>query len=318
MREWLSKTESETDFKYGCMPKDRPIRDYLSNGIVNIDKPKGPTSHTVADWVKKMLGAKKTGHSGTLDPAVTGVLPICIDNATKVVQALLLSPKEYVCVMRMHRPLPEEEIKKLCKKFVGTIYQKPPLKSAVVRKLRPRRVYYLDVLEVDGQDVLFKIGCEAGTYVRTICHQLGKESVGAHMSELRRTASGPFDERTIVSLIELRDAYEFFKEGEEKYLRKFVQPVEAAIRDLPKVVIHDSAVNPVCNGSPLMVPGISKLESGMKPDDLVAILTLKGELVALGRALMPSQEVMDRKKGIAVKTDRVIMKLGTYPRKIKS
>ena len=319
-REWIVKQEGETDPSFGCMPKDRTIEDHILNGVVNIDKPRGPTSHTVADWVKKMLKVKKTGHTGTLDPGVTGSLPMCIANATKVVQTLLPAGKEYICIMRLHKEVPKEEIMDACKSFVGVISQMPPLKSAVVRKTRQRHIYYLDVLEIEGKDVLFRVGCEAGTYIRTLCVQIGERlGITASMSQLRRTRSGPFDESTLVKLHELKDAYDFWKEeGKEKYLRKFIQPVEAAVRHLPKIVVHDSAVDYICNGSPVMVPGILKLETGIKPKDMVCIFTLKGELVGLGKALMASQEIVDRKKGIAIKTDRVLMKLGTYPRKKKA
>jgi len=315
-REWILKLEGETDERYGRMPWDRTIQAHLNNGVVNIDKPRGPTSHTVVDWVKHIVHAKKTGHSGTLDPGVTGSLPTCMDNATKVVQALLPAGKEYVCMMRLHKEAPEAKIRAACESFIGVISQKPPLKSAVVRVVRQRQIYYLDVLEVDGKDVLFRVGCEAGTYIRTLCVQIGVSlGMRANMNELRRTRTGPFDESTLVKLHELKDAYDFWKEeGEEKYLRHFVQPVEAAVKHLPKLVIHDSAVDYICNGSPIMVPGILKIETGIKPKDLVAAFTLKGELVALGRALMPTEEIVDKKKGIAIKTDRVLMDLGTYPR----
>lgn len=312
--EWLVKSEGEAG-SYGSLPKDRPIERYIDNGIVNIDKPRGPTSHNVVDWVKKILNLKKAGHGGTLDPAVTGVLPACLGNATKVVQALLYSGKEYVCLMRLHKDVEQEETKSVFKKFVGEIYQKPPLKAAVVRKLRIREIYYLNIIEIDGKEVLFKVGCEAGTYIRKLCHDMGLLLGGAHMSELRRTKSGPFDETTLVTLIELKDAYSFWKEEkEEKYLRKFIQPVESALPHLPKVVIDDAAVHPVCNGFPLAVPGILKLQSGIEPEDLVPILTQKGELVALGKSKMSSKQILDSKKGIAIKIDRVIMPLGTYPK----
>lgn len=319
-REWILKLEGETDPNFGCMPRDRPIEQYILNGVVNLDKPRGPTSHTVVDWVKKMLKVNKTGHTGTLDPAVTGSLPVCISNATKVVQAILPAGKEYICVMRLHKSMPKEKVIQACKSLVGTISQRPPLKSAVVRKTRNRQIYYLDVLEIEDKDVLFQVGCEAGTYIRTLCVQIGELlGIKAHMSELRRTRTGPFDESTLVKLYELKDAYDFWKEEqEEKYLRTFIQPVEAAVKHLPKIVVHDSAVDYICNGSPVMVPGILKLETGIKPKDLISVFTLKGELVALGRALMPSQEIIDRKKGMAIKTDRVLLKLGTYPRKKKA
>ncbi len=318
-REWHAKQEGETNHAHGKYPHERTLREHIENGIVNIDKPRGPTSHTIVDWVKKTLKAGKAGHTGTLDPHVTGVLPVAIENATKTIQALLPAGKEYVCLMKLHKQAEEQRIKEVFKEFTGTIYQKPPLKSAVVRKLRTREIYYLDIIEIEGMEVLFRVGCEAGTYIRKLCHDIGLVlGAGANMQELRRTKSGPFTEETLVTLTELRDAYEYWKEdGNEKYLRKMIQPVENAVVHLPKVVIHDSAVNPVCNGSPLMVPGIMKLQD-MEKRELTAVFTLKGELVCLGRALMSSTEILEQKKGMAVKTERVVMKAGTYPKNKKT
>lgn len=318
-RDWHTKQEGETNPAHGTYPQERTIGEHIKNGVVNIDKPKGPTSHTIVDWTKKMLGVSKAGHSGTLDPHVTGVLPTALENSTKIVQTLLPAGKEYVCLMKLHKPLEEKKLLETLKKFTGTIHQKPPLKSAVVRKVRPREIYYLDVLEIDGMEVLFKVGCEAGTYIRMLCHDIGLAAgMGANMQELRRTKSGPFTEDTIATLWELRDAYEYWKEGgEEKYLRKIIQPVENAVAHMPKLIMHDSAVNPVCNGSPLMVPGILKLQDFEK-EELVATFTLKGELVSLGKAQMSAKEILESKKGMAIKTDRVILKLGTYPKTPKA
>jgi predicted RNA-binding protein (TIGR00451 family) len=147
----------------------RPIAELLDYGIINIDKPKGPTSHQVADFVQKILKIPKSGHSGTLDPGVTGSLPIAINKATRIVQALLIAGKEYVCVMHIHKEIEEKKIKKVLKDFTGKITQLPPVKSAVVRQERERSIYYIDLLEIEGQDVLFKVGCQAGTYIRKLC-----------------------------------------------------------------------------------------------------------------------------------------------------
>lgn len=100
---------------------------------------------------------------------MTGVLPITLADATKVVQALLLSGKEYVCVMKLHGEAPEERIRGVLKEFEDVIYQRPPVRSAVKRQLRTRRIYYVDFLEMDGRNVLFKVGCEGGTYIRKLC-----------------------------------------------------------------------------------------------------------------------------------------------------
>jgi tRNA pseudouridine55 synthase len=202
------------------------------------------------------------------------------------------------------------------KEFTGKITQLPPVKSAVKRQWRERSVYYIEVLDIVGQDVLFVIGCQAGTYIRKICHDIGKAlGCGAHMAELRRTKAGPFDESTLVTLHDLTDAYWYWKEEKnDRYLRHVVLPIERAVAHLPKVWITDTAVDAICHGAHLAVPGIAKLESGIEKDRTVAIMTLKDELVALGDSNMASQDVMKNERGIVVKTSKVFMEPGTYPK----
>jgi H/ACA ribonucleoprotein complex subunit 4 len=315
-REIIVKKSSETSDKYGCSPEKRPISEYINLGIINIDKPKGPTSHQVSAYVQKIMNVDKGGHSGTLDPKVTGVLPVAIGKATRIVQALLVAGKEYICLMHLHKEVPDEQIRKVMKEFTGKITQLPPLKSAVKRQWRERSVYYIEIPEIVGKDVLFLIGCQAGTYIRKICHDIGVAmKTGAHMAELRRTKAGPFDESSIVTLQDLTDAYWYYKnEGNEKYLRHVVQPVENAVRHLHKVWVFDTTVNAVCHGADLAVPGISKLNSGIEPEDIVAIMTLKDELVALGEARVTSKDIMQYDRGIAVKTRKVFLEPGTYPK----
>ena len=315
-RKIIVKKDSNSSEKYGCAPDKRSVGHMLELGIINIDKPRGPTSHQVAAYVQKILGVKKGGHSGTLDPKVTGVLPVAVGRATRIVQALLVAGKEYVCLMHLHKEVEDKKIRAVMKEFTGRITQLPPLKSAVKRQHRQRTIYYIDVIDIIGKDVLFIVGCQAGTYIRKLCHDIGKKlGVGAHMAELRRTKAGPFNENTIVTLLDLTDAYWHYKnEGKEKYLRHVVQPVENAAAHLPKIWVLDTTVDALCHGADLAVPGISKLESGMEKNHTVAIMTLKGELIALGSARMSSEEMIKNKKGIAAKTKKVFMLPGTYPK----
>ena len=313
-RKVLIRKEAETDEKYGCIPEERKTEEIINYGIVNIDKPKGPTSHQVSDYVQKILHIEKSGHSGTLDPAVTGVLPVALGRATKIVQALLTAGKEYVAVMHLHKDVEEEILKETIKKhFLGKIQQLPPLKSSVKRQLRTRTVYYFDIFEIDGKDVLFKVGTEAGTYIRKLIHDIGKKlGTGAHMAELRRIKAGPFDESTLFTLHELNDAYYFWKQEQNgKFLRKVIQPVENGVKHLHKVWVFDTTIESICHGVDLKVPGISKLNDKVSKDEIVAIMTLKNELVALGIAKMGSQEMLDE-KGIAIQTEKVFMQPGTY------
>ena len=262
MAELLIKAEGETDPYFGSKPDERPIKEHISKGVVNLDKTMGPTSHEIDSWVKRILHVEKTGHGGTLDPRVTGVLPIGINKATRVIQMLLGAPKEYVCLMRLHEEISEQRIRDILQEFTGKIFQTPPLKSAVKRELRVRTIYNVDIIEIDGQDVLFRINCEGGTYIRKYCHDIGEAlGIGAHMAELRRTKSGPFTEdETLKTLQDLTDAYYYLtEENDETQIRECILPMEAAVTHLKQVIVRDSAVDAICHGADLASGGILKL-----------------------------------------------------------
>ena len=315
-RKILVKKEAETDPGHGCAPEQRPVSELISYGVVNINKPKGPTSHQVSEYVQKILRIKKAGHSGTLDPAVTGVLPMALGRATRIVQTLLPAGKEYVGIMHLHKPVEIKELKEVLNEFVGKIKQLPPVKSAVKRQVRERRIYYIDIMEVEKQDILFRIGCQAGTYIRKFCHDAGKKlKVGAHMAQLVRTKAGPFTDKDMVTLQDLADAYWLWKENQdEKRIRNYIKPVEEAIPQVPKVWILDNAIDTVCHGSDLKMPGISKVQTDIKKGDAVAIMSLKNELIALGFAETSSDEMVLKERGVAVKTRKVFLESGTYPK----
>ncbi len=313
-RKILVRKEAQTDEKYGCRPEERKTEEIINYGIVNINKPKGPTSHQVSDYVQKILHINKSGHSGTLDPAVTGVLPVALGRATRIVQALLTAGKEYVGIMHLHKEVEENKLREeIQNHFIGKIEQMPPIKSSVKRQLRTREVYYFEILEIEDKDVLFKVGTEAGTYIRKLIHDIGKKlNVGAHMAELRRIKAGPFDESSLFTLHELTDAYYFWKEEKnERFLRKAIQPVENGARHLQKVWVFDTTVESICHGVDLKVPGIGRLNNGIEKGNVVAIMTLKGELIALGTSKMASDE-MTKEKGLAVQTEKVFMEPGVY------
>jgi len=217
--------------------------------------------------------------------------------------------------MQVHADTPESTIRDLLNEFVGEIYQKPPLRASVKREPRKRFIYQLDVSEVDGRKVLFRCACQAGTYMRKLCSDVGEVlGCGAHMRELRRTRAGPFmEDDSLVTLHELSSAQSDFESGDDRALRRIIQPMEVALTSLPKVVIRDSAVDSVCHGADLALPGLLQLDSAIERNRVVALFTLKGEAVGLGRALLTSREMLDQERGEAVKIERVIMERGTYP-----
>ena len=248
------------------------------------------------------------------------MLPVVLEDATKVVQAFLHSGKEYVCLMLLHGEVSNEELERVLGEFTGEIYQKPPLRASVKRESRKRTVYYIDLLERDRNRVLFKAGCQAGTYIRKLCSDIGEVlGVGAHMQELRRIRSGPFtDSSGLHTLHELVDAHARLVEGEESAIRAIVRPVEEALEYIPKIRVRDSAVDSVCHGASLAIPGIVDVEDPFPKDSVVAIFTLKGEAVALGRSTLSSESIIHQEKGIAANVVRVLMPRGTYPKMWRS
>lgn len=316
-RKRLVRTESETDDKYGKRPGDRSVAERLACGVIAVDKPAGPTSHQVAAWVRDALGNDEVGHGGTLDPNVTGALPVTVGAGTRAVAALLSAGKEYVATLRLHDDGRDATaVRAAATQFVGKITQTPPVRSAVAKRARVRRIYYLDVLEVDGRDVLFRVGCQAGTYIRNLCVDLGKAlGTRGHMQELRRTRTGLFTEADLVSLHDVLDAQAFYAEDKDpSWMAQVVKPIEAVTAHLNHVVVRDSAVDAVCHGAPLAPIGIAQLDAGIEAGEGIAILSLKGELVALAEAKMTSREMVDSPSGIAAVSQRVIMRKGTYPR----
>ena len=302
--------------KYGKAPGARSIEELASRGLAIVDKPQGPTSHQVSAWVRDMFGVARAGHAGTLDPRVTGVLPVALGEATRALDALLEGDKEYVGVMQLHQDVEEARIRAMMGRFVGEVYQVPPLRSAVKRQRRTRMVFELEPIEIDRREVLFRVRCESGTYIRTLCADLGDAlGVGANMVDLRRVRSASIAEADARPLNAYRDAIAFWKEdGDESPLRSILWPMERLVDHLPRIVVKDTAVDALCHGADLAVPGIAKLSPNIAKGALVATLTTKGEAVTLARSLMTSDEITIRKSGVAADTTRVLMAPGTYPK----
>ncbi len=236
--------------------------------------------------------------------------------ATRIVQTLLPAGKEYIALMRLHHPVAKEQIISTFKKFTGEISQLPPVRSAVKRQFRPRNIYYMNILETRDMFILFRVGCEAGTYIRKLIHDMGKDmGKGANMVQLVRTKAGPFTDEGWHSLQDLKDAYEIYKEkNDESHLRKIIEPCENAVSHLPKIWVFDTAIGNLCHGAQLAPQGISKLTDNFDRGDNVAVLSLKNELVCLGRAIMSAKDIMNNKKGIAIITEKVFMERDVYPR----
>lgn len=302
--------------RWGKRPSDRTVGELLRGGVIILDKPSGPTSHQATAWARDALRMEKAGHGGTLDPYVSGVLPVTLGKAVRLTDVVLSSDKEYVCLMRLHADRPEERIREVLSRFTGRIYQLPPVRSAVKRQLRIRRIKELEVLQISGRDVLFRVECDAGTYVRTLCVDVGDVlGCGASMTELRRTRSGRMTEDRAYTLQEIRDAYVFWQQyGHGEYLREMIVPLEALVEPLPKVVVKATAVDAICHGASLSVKGVHMLDPDIRKNALVAMMTTRGELIGLGRMAMSTDKLMAAKAGVAVETRRVLMERGHYPK----
>ena len=255
-------------------PTERSVGDLLSFGVVNLDKPPGPSSHQVAAWVRDMADdaltasedhqrVDRVAHGGTLDPKVTGCLPMLLGDAARAAQVFDDAEKEYVTILELHDRAPPD-FDAVAAEFEGRVYQTPPRKSAVVRERRVREIQELAILERSDRRALLRIGCESGTYVRKLCHHLGLAlGTGAHMGELRRTATGRFDDRSLVTLYDLVDAIAFWRaDGDETAIRDLVQPAEVAFAHLPKVVVAPSAAREVAEGAPVYAPGVIRVTPG--------------------------------------------------------
>jgi H/ACA ribonucleoprotein complex subunit 4 len=300
---------------YGKKPSERTLQEMLSSSIIVIDKPAGPTSHQVTSWVSDILGGVKTGHSGTLDPAVTGVLPVGTEYALRALDVMNYMTKEYVGILRFHSDVTVREVEEIFLKFTGSIFQMPPVRSAVKRERRTREIRSLKLLESRERRFLFRVECEAGTYIRTLCVDIGKAMcTGAQMEELRRTRAGPFREEMAVTLHQLEDAVHYWKEGDETRLRQMLIPYEALLSGLPSIVLKDSAVDSICHGADLTVKGVRRIAGTIRRGGVIALMTEKGEGVAIARALMSGDSITNAASGVASDTLRVLMRQGTYPR----
>ncbi|XP_031100874.1 H/ACA ribonucleoprotein complex subunit 4-like [Ipomoea triloba] len=315
------RTGHYTPLPSGHSPLKRPLAEYIRYGVLNLDKPANPSSHEVVAWIKRILRVEKTGHSGTLDPKVTGNLIVCIDRATRLVKSQQGAGKEYVCVARLHSAVPDvAKVARALETLTGAVFQRPPLISAVKRQLRIRTIYESKLLEydVDRHLVVFWISCEAGTYVRTMCVHLGLLlGVGGHMQELRRVRSGINGEKdNMVTMHDVMDAqwvYDNYRD--ESYLRRVIMPLEVLLTSYKRLVVKDSAVNAICYGAKLMIPGLLRFENDIEVGEEVVLMTTKGEAIALGIAEMTTAVMATCDHGVVAKIKRVVMDRDTYPRK---
>jgi H/ACA ribonucleoprotein complex subunit 4 len=330
------RTSHYTPLPTGSSPLARTLEQHLSYGVINLDKPANPSSHEVVSWIKRILRVEKTGHSGTLDPKVTGCLIVCLDRATRLVKAQQSAGKEYVAIFKLHATatsatsasttatttttIEPRQVLRAVETLTGALFQRPPLISAVKRQLRIRTIYESKLLELDPKRNLgiLWISCEAGTYVRTLCVHLGLlVGCGGHMQELRRVRSGVLTEEDhLVTMHDVLDAqYVYDTTKDERYLRRVVLPLEILLVHYKRIVVKDSAVNAICYGAKLMIPGLLRFADGIELNMEVVLMTTKGEAIAVALAQMTTAVMATVDHGVVAKIKRVIMERDVYPRR---
>ena len=277
------------------------------DGIINVNKPLGITSHDVVYRLRRLLGIKKIGHTGTLDPEASGVLPMCIGRGTKLSELLMASDKQYLTQMtlgivtdtqdasgevlrRSEVNVTKEEICEKVESFIGDIMQIPPMYSAIKidgkklyelaregkvieRKARPVKIHEIVIESVNLPEVVMSVACSKGTYIRTICNDIGaKLGVGGCMKDLLRTKVGRFvfeETRTLAQLQQLK---------EEGRLEEAVFPLESVFADLPEIRAAEEVLNKLMkNGNPFRYKGIGPVSDG----DAYKAYTMDGQFVGV-------------------------------------
>ena len=276
----------------------------LKDSVVIIDKPRGPTSHEVSSWVKNLAGVSRAGHAGTLDPNVSGVLPVALGRATKLLRYIAGKRKAYMCIVRFKNDLTDAQLENLFSKFRGTITQTPPKISAVRKVPRRRTVHELKILEREGKKVLFYADVDAGTYIRTICSEMGKFTGGSRMEELRRVSVGNISEKDAVSLQDFSDALYAYKEkGNPSLLLRILHPPDQLI-EAKKIFIRPQAAEAIMHGAQLAAPGVESLDDSIRKEEVVK-LYCGDRFIGMGRTIFPARKIKERTHGYVVNIERI-------------
>jgi len=306
-----------TDSKRGVDPYSRDIEELLESGIILVNKPRGPTSHQLAAWTRELLGIKRLGHGGTLDPFATGLLTLLCGKATRLTDIVLSGDKTYVGVIRFSKKIDRENLDLVLSSLVGKAYNVPPRESAVKVRVRSRQFNSINCLDEDSESRVFaiEVSCEAGSYIRTLARDIGL-LVGAQceLIELHRTKSGTFDSAMACTMQQLTDAVHVWREhGDDRAVRKLISPIERVLVSLPLIVVKDGAAAAVSHGASLARPGIAKFSGGVKAGSSVLIQSMKGEAVAIAELKVDSDDLPGMETGEVAIPKSVLMAPGTYP-----
>ena len=313
-------TKATTNPAVGTMPDQRTVEQRLAGGFILLDKPAGPTSHQVAAWARDLFELERLGHGGTLDPFATGVLPLMAGKAMKVTKKILNHKKSYICVFRFAQEVSDEDLQQAMVRLTGRVYNVPPEVSAVKVQVRTRKIFAFEQLDRSGNDMIARVRCEAGTYIRTMARDLGLLlNMKVQLKELRRDMSGVFTLDDCVTLQELADAVWLWKECDRpEALIRIIHPIEKLLLDLPSATVKDSAAAALAHGAPLLRPGLVNIAAGVASGKEIYVQTLKNEAVGVVTLTADTDHIASMTEGEVARPSMVLMDGDVYPRRWKS
>ena len=312
-------SEAKTDDEIGKIPDMRTVEERLEAGFILLDKAAGPSSHQVASWARDMFGLERLGHGGTLDPFATGVLPLMAGKSMKLTKKILTHNKTYICVFRFASEPDSKMLKEVMSNMTGRVFNVPPEISAVKIQVRSRRIFTFEKLDFKNNQMVARVECEAGTYIRTMARDMGLLlNMKVELKELRRETSGIFKLEDCVTLQQLADAYWLWKElSQPEALLRIIHPVEKLLLDYPSVTVKDSAAAALSHGAPLLRPGIVSIDPAIGDGRDIVVNTMKGETVGIVNMLVTSDSVKGMDSGEIARPSMVLLNQDLYPRRWK-
>ncbi|MDE0557879.1 MAG: RNA-guided pseudouridylation complex pseudouridine synthase subunit Cbf5 [Candidatus Poseidoniaceae archaeon] len=312
-------SEAKTDDDIGKIPDMRTVEERLESGFILLDKAAGPSSHQVASWARDMFGLERLGHGGTLDPFATGVLPLMAGKSMKLTKKILTHDKTYICVFRFASEPDSKMLEEVMSNMTGRVFNVPPEISAVKIQVRSRRIFKFEKIDFKNNQMVARVQCEAGTYIRTMARDMGLLlNMKVELKELRRETSGIFTLDDCVTLQQLADAYWLWKElSQPEALLRIIHPIEKLLLDYPSVTVKDSAAAALSHGAPLLRPGIVSIDPAISDGRDIVVNTMKGETVGIVNMIVTSDSVKDMESGEIARPSMVLLNQDLYPRRWK-